>query len=132
MKNEDFNPGFRLSIFDLAVIILGLAGAWYLRDISNEFSLVILFVLGHFFYFCNISRMSRMPEIIWAICFVISYGVGVFYGIVTVAEAFVISFIITIVLTVLEARKPSYHGVLWSKINPGAQDWFDRNKATKI
>jgi len=125
MKNEDFNPGFRLSIFDLAVIILGLAGAWYLRNVSIEFSFIILFVLGHFFYFCNISRMSRVPELIWAACFVILYGVGVFYGIVTVTEVFVISFIITIVLTVLEARKPSYHGVLWSKINPNLKAWYE-------
>lgn len=125
MKNNEFNPGFRLSSFDLAVIILGLAGAWYLRNVSIEFSLIILFVLGHFFYFCNISRMSRVPELIWAACFVIFYGVGVLYGIVTVTEVFVISFIITIVLTVLEARKPSYHGVLWSKINPNLKDWYE-------
>lgn len=125
MKNKEFNPGFRLSSFDLAVIILGLAGAWYLRNVSIEFSLIILFVLGHFFYFCNISRMSRVPELIWAACFVILYGVGVLYGIVTVTEVFVISFIITIVLTVLEARKPSYHGVLWSKINPNLKAWYE-------
>ena len=129
MAAKEFKPGFRLSILDVFVLVAGLSGAWYLRDISTEFSSVLLFVVGHFFYFCNLSRMSRIPELIWGACFVTIYGGGVFYGIVTVIEAFVISFIITLVLTVLEVRKPSYHGVFWSKVNPNLKTWFDNKNA---
>ena len=47
MTALEFNPGFRLSLFDI----------------------VVLFVLGHFFYFCNITRMSRIPKLIWTVCY---------------------------------------------------------------
>ncbi len=125
MNNTDFKPGFRLSIFDIGILAIGFIGAWYLKDIAVDLSYILLFVVCHFFYFCNITRMSRIPELIWAVCFVALCGVGVTYGIVTFNEAFIISLLITVVLTAFELRKPSYHGVLWSKINPSLKEWFE-------
>ena len=129
MHKNEFKPGFRLSILDIIVLIVGILGVWYFREISPEFSSVILFVVCHFFYFCNITRMSRIPELVWATCFVLIYGAGVFYGMVTVNEAFIISIIVTLVLTFLEIRKPSYHGIFWLKINPNLKVWFE-NRST--
>ena len=129
MNSAKFNPGFRLSIFDIAILVSGFAGALYLRNIGIDLSYILLFVVGHFFYFCNITRMSRIPELVWAVCFVVLCGAGVKYGIVTLNEAFIISLIITLDLTVLEFRKPSYHGIFWSKINPNLKEWF-ANKST--
>lgn len=125
MNNIEFKPGFRLSIFDIGILAIGVIGAWYLKDIGVDLSYILLFVIGHFFYFCNITRMSRIPELIWAVCFVALCGAGVTYGIVTLNEAFIIALILTVVLTVIELRKPSYHGVLWSKVNPNLKEWFE-------
>jgi len=127
MKSTEFKPGFRLSIFDIIILATGFSGAWYLKYVAIELSCILLFVVSHFFYFCNITRMSRMPELIWAVYFVILCGAGVRYGIVTLNEAFIISLTMTVILTILELRKPSYHGMFWSKINPNLKVWFASN-----
>ena len=126
MNQVVFNPGFRLSFFDILILVAGLLGAWFLKTIEIDLSYILLFVVGHFFYFCNITRMSRIPELVWAACFIIISEFGVSNNIVSLGQSFLIALIITIILTVLELRKPSYHGVLWSKINPNLKEWFER------
>lgn len=123
-----FNPGFRLSILDIGVLMVGSLGAWFLRAVEVDLSYMLIFVVGHFFYFCNIVRMSRMPELIWASCFVVITGFGVSNAVVSLTQSFLISFAITIILTILELRKPSYHGVLWSKVNPDLKEWFESKR----
>jgi len=129
MTNLHFKPGFRLSFFDVMILAVGLIGAWLLRTIALDVSYILIFVVGHFFYFCNITRMSRISELIWAVCFVALVGVGVTYAIVTLYEAFAIAVTITVLLTVLELYKPSYHGVFWSTFNPNLQAWFESQNA---
>lgn len=87
MNKAEFNPGFRLSVFDIAILISGLLGAQFVRIIGIDLSYMLLFVVGHFFYFCNVTRMSRIPKLVWAVCFVVLCGVDVIYGIVTLSEA---------------------------------------------
>jgi len=125
MKGKEFKPGFRLSIFDVAFIAFGCSAAWFVYDVANEFSYVILFVISHFFYFCNIFRMPRVPELIWAACFVTLYW-GVVLEAWDVKTVFLISILVTFIFSVIEVRKPSYHGVLWSRLNPNLETWFHK------
>ncbi len=127
MKENKFNPGFRLSLLDVIVLILGCVLAYYLREINVNMSCIVLFVVGHFFYFCNVVRMSRIPELIWASCFVLLCGVSQYYHAVTIDKIFVFSLVITVILTYKEMRKPFYHGIFWSKINPNLEDWFHKH-----
>ncbi len=124
MKEKTFSPGFRLSLLDVIVLILGCVLAYYLKEINSKVSYVVLFVVGHFFYFCNVVRMSRVPELIWASCFVLLCGISQYHHAITVNIIFIISLLITAVLTYKEIQKPSYHGIFWSKINPDLEDWF--------
>lgn len=71
---SDFNAGFRLSFTDIIVLIIGLSGAGFFYNINPLISAIVAFVLAHFFLFCNIIRISRIPELIWAAIFLILVG----------------------------------------------------------
>ena len=59
-----FNPGFRLSKIDIGVILTSLTVAGVLYEYSGVLSFIVLFVVAHFFLFCNVTRMARIPELI--------------------------------------------------------------------
>ncbi len=124
-KKREFKPGFRLSTLDILILVVSAVAAISLWGVSSKFSTVIVFVVLHFFYFCNITRMSRVPELIWAAGFVLIVGLGVHNDILSLSLAFLICLSLTCLLTILEIRKPSYHGLFWSKLNPNLQQWFE-------
>jgi len=123
----NFNPGFRLSFIDIIVLILGMSLSIALYSIIPFASLVILFVIGHFFLFCNIVRMSRIPELIWASSFIILAGSTLLYGLFSWLTVALISLIITVLLVFLETHKPGYHGILWQKLNPNLKQWYSEH-----
>ena len=124
-SHHHFSPGFRLSALDVIILIVGTAGAVIFGNQTWWIGLVIGFVVGHFFLFCNVFRMSRPLELAWATVFT-----GLAAG--SIAAEFP-SWIVTIVLSlcttvsvvVLEMRRPSYHGVGWQKINPGLRERWE-------
>lgn len=125
-----FNPGFRLSKIDIGVIIISLAAAGTLYEYSGPFSFIVLFVVAHFFLFCNVTRMSRIPELVWAGIFVLNASSSLKAGVPSLEIAIGISLFSTIVLVALEVRKPSYHGMFWQKVNPNLEKWFEsKNQA---
>jgi hypothetical protein len=81
------------------------------------------FVVAHFFLFCNLVRLSRSLELIWA---------GIFTALCILASVdlltwrltFTISGGLTVVVVVIEARRPSYHGVGWRILNPRLPEWW--------
>ena len=72
-KNSDlkFKPGFRLSILDILVLVVSFFGAFKVYELSAYMAFIILFVIGHFFIFCNVIRINWKSEIIWATFFVL-------------------------------------------------------------
>ncbi|MCB1229913.1 MAG: hypothetical protein KDN19_06590 [Verrucomicrobiae bacterium] len=132
MKPEDdpdFQPGFRFSGFDATILIVGALTAIGVAIFWLPLAAVVVaFVVGHFFLFCNVFRIARAPELIWA---------AAFFGLATWAMlstrpvfawslAFGLSLAIAAILIALETRKPSYHGVGWQRFNPGLKDWWNR------
>jgi hypothetical protein len=74
--------------------------------------------------FCNIFRISRRLEMLWACVFIILVLGTVTLGVpawpVTVSSCLAV----TVVVVTIEMRKPSYHGVLWQRINPELPNWW--------
>ena len=66
---DDFQPGFRLSVRDVVVILLGVAAASYLTIIEPWWGFIVAFVVAHFFLFCNVVRMARPLELTWTAVF---------------------------------------------------------------
>ena len=122
-----FKPGFRLSKLDIGVLILGCLGAYYYAKSNLLISFILVFVVGHFFLFCNVVRMSRVPELIWAVSFLSMTICSVVFQLFTPETVFSLSLLITSILIYFELRKPSYHGLFWKKFNPDLPEWFKNN-----
>ncbi len=89
--------------------------------------IAILFVLGHFFLFCNVIRMARSSELSWAAIFVGLSASTIVYGFPSWSVTLLLSLAATFALIALEIRKPSYHGIYWRKLNPKLPEWWKAN-----
>ena len=122
-----FQPGFRLSVFDMFILITGGLVAIYLATVEVIVGFIVAFVVGHFFLFCNVFRISRPPELIWAAFFlspsIMTITVGYPGWMFTVA----ISLVLSIAFIIREIKLPSYHGIFWHRINPQLEEWWNKN-----
>jgi len=123
-----FKPGFRLSLFDLVVLIAEMIRAFVVGAQVWWAGLVIGFVVGHFFLFCNVFRIARKPELIWAAVFTVPTGSTVLTGMPGWIATFALSFLVAVVLIYLETNKPDYHGIGWQSINPGLREWWETER----
>jgi len=129
MPNPEFRPGFRFSLLDALILAAGAFGSWFLWPRSWWLGFVIAFVVGHFFLFCNVFRLSRSLEFIWAGVFLALMRFTVVSGHPTWPTTAVLSLVMTTVVVGIELRRPSYHGVGWSRINPNLPQWWDASAA---
>ncbi|XOF34073.1 MAG: hypothetical protein ACL93V_01885 [Candidatus Electrothrix sp. YB6] len=117
-NSPEFRPGFRLSAVDIIVLILGAVWSILLHGMDNPLGLLIFFTFAHFFLFCNVLRMRRSFELIWAALFLLAAGSSLFFRVPGWPGTIVIMLGITVILAILQMRQPSYHGVFWKRINP--------------
>ena len=80
MAASNFAPGFRLSSLDVFVLVGGTVGVTVLFTVMWWYSLVVGLVLAHFFLFCNVFRVSRPLELLWASVFVVLAGATILWG----------------------------------------------------
>ncbi len=66
MNPSKFSPGFRLSSLDIFVLVIGIVAAVVLWQSVWWWGFLVGFVVGHFFLFCNLFRIARVLELIWA------------------------------------------------------------------
>lgn len=118
MPKPPFAPGFQLSVLDVVVLVLAVIGTYVLGRYSWWAGLIILFVVGHFFLFCNVFRIARKSELIWAGTFEVLTASTIFWNIPGWIITITSSLLLTTLLVVLEMRKPGYHGIFWQRINP--------------
>jgi hypothetical protein len=127
MQDRDFSPGFRLSRLDVCVLAIGSVGAAVAGVYSLHAAAVVGCVVGHFFLFCNVFRMSRPLELTWSAIFVVSAGGTILWQVPGWAAAAALTMSTTVAVVLLEMRRPSYHGVGWRRINPSLPDsWRSR------
>lgn len=126
-----FAPGFRLSKLDIAVLIGGFAAAVIVGLLIVWLGFAIAFVLAHFFLFCNVFRLARPLELTWAAAFVALASGTLTFEFPGWPATAVVSLVVTVVVVLLEMRKPSYHGVGWAWINPGLRGWWEKRAAER-
>jgi hypothetical protein len=124
MAERKFAPGFRLSPRDVLILFVGGVAAASLAWIDVWIGLAVAFVVVHFFLFCNVLRMSRPLELIWAAVFVAVAVGATAYGLPSWPLVFGLSAVLTLALAIIEARRPSYHGVCWQALNPQLPEWW--------
>ena len=127
-----FKPGFRISTLDITVIVAALLAAYWLAAEFTQLSTGILFVVAHFFLFCNVVRMSRIPELIWASHFVLLSIASIHYDYIAWHYTLLLSVVVTILLIALETRRSGYHGVFWKTLNPNLPQWYEKHHSASI
>lgn len=127
----EFKPGFRFSTLDAVILLVASCLAFFLHSYNYLYSVLIVFVVLHFFLFCNVVRMSRIPELIWASFFLCIFYFYLRSPVFSFNIALISCVSVTTILVSLELRKPSYHGVFWQKFNPKLPEWFSENQKHK-
>jgi hypothetical protein len=125
MPERHFSPGFRLSALDVVVLVVGAAVAIAVSSVDVWIGAAIAFVVAHFFLFCNVLRMSRPLELVWAAAFAALSIAATAFDLLGWPLVFAWSICLTGVLAIIEARRPSYHGVGWRSLNPKLREWWN-------
>jgi len=115
-----------MSVLDGAVLLAGAIDI-YLLGLDHFFAWIIAFVVGHFFLFCNVFRITRPSELLWAAGFILLCGLNIVTGNPDWPWVFSISFVTTILLLTKDLRRPDYHGIAWQWINPNLPNWWATN-----
>lgn len=116
MKIEDVifkchPPGFRFSLTDAVVLIACAIAAILLWKPLTYLSVLLLYVIGHFFLFCNVFRVRRNYEYLWGVIFVVNMAVwlllkpeGFYWGLLAQLP-------VTVGVVIAEMRSGRYHGI---------------------
>lgn len=126
MTTREFAPGFRCSLLDIVVLIVGAVICAAASTIDLRIAFVIGFTVAHFFLFCNVIRMARSLELVWAAVFVTLCYASFHWGQPPWPSTAGLSFAVTCMVIPLEIRKPSYHGIGWRTINPRLPEWWEQ------
>jgi hypothetical protein len=124
-ENRRFAPGFRISGSDLLILLLGCAGTFVAGIHAWWMGLSIAVVTAHFFLFCNVFRISRRPELIWAGTFILLSTCTILTGLPGWVATIAVSLLVAAVLIAREMKTPGYHGVGWGRINPDLRKWWE-------
>jgi hypothetical protein len=109
---------------DVGFLMLGVCAAVLLARLDERLGFALLFVLAHFFLFCNVLRMSRPLELIWAALFVLLAGSTFYFELPLWNCTVAVMLVVTPILAFVQILQPSYHGVFWRKINPNLEQWW--------
>ena len=121
-----FAPGFRISPVDVAFLLAGLATAALAR---KEIAIPAAIAVGHFFLFCNVFRIPRRPELVWAATYVGLVSCTIAFGRPGWALSTALAVSLAAFLIFRATRRPDYHGVGWKSLNPNLPDWWRKNKS---
>jgi hypothetical protein len=124
-----FKPGAHLSRLDALIIVSGLAFClWPARIVPPEARQVVGFLMGMFFLFLSVFRVSRDLQYAWLLLFVAVAVATTVGGIPNWALTFKVASVLAVVVIVLQVRKPAYRGVFWRKLNPSLPDWLEEQR----
>lgn len=102
--------GFRFSTIDaIAIIVCVGATVWGLTEMG-PLAWAFPFVLGHFFLFCNVFRVRRKPELVWAASFLI-LATCCLLAEVSFLHAMWMVLPVTVGVLVYAVRQPGYRGI---------------------
>ena len=103
--------GFRFSAGDAVALAVAAVATWLLLPRIGFLAWLFPFALGHFFLFCNVFRVRRSYELIWAAGFLLNFGAWMVSGGFDWLGVLAVQTPLTLLLIVLEIRSPRYHGV---------------------
>lgn len=104
-------PGFRFSLNDALVLLVSGIVAVLLWKPLPHLSVLLLFVIGHFFLFCNVFRVRRNYEYLWGAVFVVNAMLWLLLRPEGFHWALWVQLPVTAGVIVAEVRSERYHGI---------------------
>jgi len=122
---QDRTWGFRFSLTDaVALGVLGVTVA-ALHRFGSSLSWFVAIVATHFFLFCNIFRVMRRRELIWAAIFVLNVAFWILLGSLDWFNVLACQLPVSAGVIAWEIRATRYHGVLADRLNPALGDYIE-------
>jgi MFS superfamily sulfate permease-like transporter len=103
--------GMRFSWQDSMVFAITALITWFFWEKWSTLIFTFIVVLAHFFLFCNVFRIHRQYELIWASFFVVNYSCWVLSNHFSWLGILLTQLPITVILILLGIRHPTYHGI---------------------
>jgi hypothetical protein len=129
-----FNPmqttrtwGFRFSPMDAVVIGIFMSLMIILWIFQSVLWWILVLVAVHFFLFCNVFRIARRPELIWAALFVSNVGIWAWFDHLSWQPVVLCQLPFTILLVLWEMLSPMYHGVFASRLNRRLNEYLGKS-----
>lgn len=114
--------GFRFSFVDACAIALCTLGVVVLEPIIGTEAYLGPFVLGHFFLFCNVFRVRRRYELIWAALFLVHFSAWRLAGIDAWWPICLLQTPVTLGAIYAEIRSAEYHGIFSQESAPSLSE----------
>lgn len=120
-----FRPGFRFAATDAVVLLVGAVGAAMAWRIEPAIGIAVLLPVAMFFVFCNVVRMVRTLELVWAFAHAVGCAWRIQCG--WPAWPWIVggSLGLAMVLVGLQLRRADYHGIAWQRVNPSLPAWWE-------
>jgi hypothetical protein len=125
IKHHARTWGFRFSLTDALAVLAFMSAAAVLWRLGSVFWWILVIAAGHFFLFCNVFRIIRRRELIWAGLFILNVGVWTALGLLTWPRVLLCQLPITISLVLADMRSRGYHGVFANRLNPLLNDYLE-------
>ncbi len=116
--------GFRLSLLDAVILMVGAALSWWLQSQSFPLCWIVPAALGHFFLFCNVFLVWRRLELLWAVAFVFNVAAHVFFNDLDPWPSLLWQTPLTLAVIAWQMRSPWYHGIFARQINARLADYL--------
>ena len=123
--------GFRFSLTDAVALAVFGVTIVVLDHFGTQLAWIVAIVAGHFFFFCNVFRLVRKREIIWASAFVANVGLWLSFGHLGWLNVLVCQLPVTLAVIAWELRDPRYHGIFADRLNPALQEHIQGRISTK-
>ena len=100
------------------VLVLGAFVSIVLGALMPLLGVMSAMVVMHFFLFCNVLRLPQRLELTWSAGFIVFSASALLYGVPPWPVWLGLVMTLTIIVTLLGIRLPSYHGVFRQFFNP--------------
>lgn len=125
MDKSTFKPGFYFTASDVVVLVVGLVVSIIIGSKIWQGGLIVAFVVSHFFLFCNVFRISRSSELMWAAGFVLITASTILTQYPGWSATVIGGLVLSSLLIWKETKKEGYHGIYWQNWNPDLPDWWE-------
>jgi len=116
--------GFRLSLLDLLVLAVAAPATWLLWPVVGPIAGCVPLAVGHFFLFCNVFRITRWKELLWAAVCLVNVAAWAAADALSWPGILAVQTPLTVLLLWSETRTARYHGAWARRLNPRLEDYL--------